>query len=513
MLHSHDIFTTLINLCDDIAWGRPADEDALFALTADTSITKEQRKLAEAFGLMLVKIEAREYERNQIIAELSKRNAELEEARKLLTERHANLALNLQEAQQRSLVGQCEAMEYIRQMALSIAKRPINTLVLGPTGSGKEVIAKLIHFSSARREAPFVAVNCTAIPETLFESEMFGIEKGVATGVSARKGLIEEAHGGTLFLDELADMTLANQSKLLRVLESRELMRVGSNKSIPVDIKIIAATNVNLMKAIESGKFREDLYYRINVAEIRLPPLSERGEDILLLGRKFLDKHCDLMGRGRLTLSLDARQCLLAYTWPGNVRELNNEMERAAALTIGNMVDIKSLSPRLQQIYEDSALLKEKAQKKSGEKKHTLKIMRHLNSRITATKRKTFSQQRCTKHNDLEKNDNFFGAPSQEVPQKPNQQKASHRNDDSSPNDQNIVHDNQNIASNHILSNNTANPSLANKEKETYNLQLLEREIILRALQDTKGNKKRAAELLGITREGLRKKLLRMGLE
>ena len=190
-------------------------------------------------------------------------------------------------------------MRKIIQLALTIARRPINTLILGPTGSGKEVIAKLIHFNSPRCQGPFIAVNCTAIPDSLFESEMFGIEKGVATGVSARKGLIEEASGGTLFLDELADMTLPNQAKLLRVLEEREVMRVGSSKPISVDIKIIAATNVNLEEAVRKGTFRQDLYYRINVAEIRLPPLKERGDDILLLAQLFLERHCAYMGRPR----------------------------------------------------------------------------------------------------------------------------------------------------------------------------------------------------------------------
>ncbi len=490
------IFDTLIDLCDDLAWARPANEDKLFALTADNSITEQQQKLAEAFGLMLVKIEAREYERNQIIAELTKRNAELEEARKLLSERHTNLALTIQDAQKRNLVGQCDAMEQVRHMALSIARRPINTLVLGPTGSGKEVIAKLIHFSSPRREGPFVAVNCTAIPDTLFESEMFGIEKGVATGVSARKGLIEEAHGGTLFLDEIGDMSLANQSKLLRVLESRELVRVGSSKVIPVDIKVIAATNADLMKAIANGTFREDLYYRINVAEIRLPPLCERGEDILLLARKFLDQHCDLMGRGRLTLTLEARQCLLAHQWSGNVRELNNEMERAAALTIGDMVGIKNLSPRLQSVAsmkKVEAILLQNAEQNTiqGVDSPTNKLIRHVAANITTT------HSKASQHNTIAPKEhgtsNIVGTPPLQQPKKLEEPSQTPENSE------------QENTTEQTNPNDTA-PS-------TYNLQNTERELILRVLRDTDGNKKRAAELLGITREGLRKKLLRMGIK
>lgn len=496
MPHSSAIFTTLIDLCDDIAWARPANEDTLFALTADTSITEQQQKLAEAFGLMLVKIEAREYERNQVIAELTKKNEELEEARKLLSERHTNLALSIQDTQKRNFVGQCEAMENVRTMALSIARRPINTLVLGPTGAGKEVIAKLIHFSSPRREGPFVAVNCTAIPETLFESEMFGIEKGVATGVTARKGLIEEAHGGTLFLDELADMSLANQSKLLRVLENRELTRVGSSKTIPVDIKIIAATNANLIQAIEKGLFREDLYYRINVAEIRLPPLCERGEDILLLARKFLDHHCDLMGRGRLTLSLEARQCLLAHLWPGNVRELNNEMERAAALTIGNMVSIKDLSPRLQTVNQTNQVQNKKPAQNPDSPANEL--IRNLAATITATQNTFRISQSGQTPQSPQESAKFLGSPSLQTPTKVSLT-------DSSQSKQSPVQENQALLEKKSCEQNDSLSS--------YNLQSIERDIIVRALQETQGNKKRTAELLGITREGLRKKLLRMGLE
>lgn len=289
---------TLINLCDDLAWGRPASEDRLFALTKEGAGPKNYVRLAEAFGMMLVKVESREYHRSQLIADLKTRNAELEEAHRLLAERNTHLMRTIQENYQtKKIVGQCEAMRKVIQLALTIARRPINTLILGPTGAGKEVIAKAIHFNSPRREGPFVAVNCTAIPDSLFESEMFGIEKGIATGVNARKGLIEEASGGTLFLDELADMTLPNQAKLLRVLEEREVLRVGSSKPVSVDIKLIAATNANLEEAVRKGNFREDLYYRINVAEIRVPPLRDRGDDILLLAQLFLERHCAYMGR------------------------------------------------------------------------------------------------------------------------------------------------------------------------------------------------------------------------
>ena len=376
--------------------------------------------------MMLVKVESREYHRSQLIADLKTRNAELEEAHRLLAERNTHLMRTIQENYQtKKIVGQCEAMRKVIQLALTIARRPINTLILGPTGAGKEVIAKAIHFNSPRREGPFVAVNCTAIPDSLFESEMFGIEKGIATGVNARKGLIEEASGGTLFLDELADMTLPNQAKLLRVLEEREVLRVGSSKPVSVDIKLIAATNANLEEAVRKGNFREDLYYRINVAEIRVPPLRDRGDDILLLAQLFLERHCTYMGRPRLSLSPAVCRQLLQYGWPGNVRELNNEMERAASLTIGNRVELSDLSTR---IVPDE-------------------VRCHL------------------------------------------------------------------LETEPLISRDGADTHQAETQTaQNYNLQEMERKLILDVLNKTGGNKSKAAELLGITREGLRKKLLRMGI-
>ena len=387
----------------------------LFAMTKADAAQPQLVRLAEAFGMMLVKVAGREFQREGLIETLQKQNAELEEARKLLAQKNLHLMNTVQETYQTNkIIGRCPAMEKLLKLALSIARRPINTLILGPTGSGKEVIAKLIHFNSPRREAPFIAVNCTAIPETLFESEMFGIEKGVATGVGFRKGLIEEANDGTLFLDELGEMPLSAQAKLLRVLEEGQVQRVGRTQPISVDIKVIAATHQNLVQMIEQGKFREDLYYRINVAEICLPPLRERGEDILLLAQKFLEEHCANMRRPRLTLSPQAQETLMRHDWSGNVRELNNEMERVASLTAGTVVNRTDLSPKF-----------------SGARK----------------------------------------IPEQQTPQA------------------------QSVP-----------PCL----QKNFDLQEIEKIVIEQALAHTGGNKQQAANLLGITREGLRKKLLRM---
>jgi transcriptional regulator with PAS, ATPase and Fis domain len=337
-------------ICNGLANGRHdhARERELLALARKGDLPEATAALIEAFGVMLVKQEARSMLRDWLVAELQKKNRDLEETRELLSRRYQHLNQVVLEAYHpRQLLGQSLPMRRVSEIAVQIARRPINTMILGATGTGKEVVAKVIHYNSPRRERDFIAVNCSAIPETLFESEMFGIEKGVATGVGQRQGLLEAANGGTLFLDELSDMSLANQSKLLRVLQDGEVRRVGGTKTIRVDLLVISATSQDIEKAIAEKRFRADLYYRLNVAEITMPPLCLRGDDILILSRHFLNQHTQRLGRPMLDLSPSAQQALLAYEWPGNVRELNNEMERLAALTIGTEVVEADLSARI----------------------------------------------------------------------------------------------------------------------------------------------------------------------
>ena len=407
----------LTDLCGALALGKHADTDRLFDLTRAGAAPDELVRLAEAFGMMLVRVEAREFQNSQLIQQLRAKNAELEALHRVLVQKNDELQKSVEALYSpgNGIIGQSEPMRRVFELARSIARRPINTLILGPTGTGKEVLARFLHHQSPRSRGPFIAVNCTAIPDTLFESSMFGIEKGVATGVSSRKGLVEEASGGTLFLDELAEMSLPNQAKLLRVLEQREVVRVGSARPIPVDILLVSATNVNLEEAVREGRFREDLFYRVNVVELRLPPLCERGDDILLLAQSFLERYCAEMGRERLSLSEAVQGLLLRYAWPGNVRELNNEMKRAAALTPGNVVELRNLSAR---ILESEA-----------------------------------GREYLCRHEEK------------------------------------------------LESDLSALP---------LNLQKAEAVLIRRALEQAKGRKVKAAELLGITREGLRKKLQRM---
>jgi transcriptional regulator with PAS, ATPase and Fis domain len=210
-------------------------------------------------------------------------------------------------------------------------------LISGETGTGKELAARAIHDASPRRTQRFVAINCSAIPETLLEAELFGHVRGAFTGaVANRIGRIEQAHRGTLFLDEVGTMSPALQSKLLRVLQAREFERVGDSHTIRADVRVIAATNSDLKRMVEEGTFREDLFYRLNVIPVRLPPLRERRADIPLLAQHFLEQlGRDSPERGRVTLSQDAQQTLMAFDWPGNVRQLENVIERTFALSPG----------------------------------------------------------------------------------------------------------------------------------------------------------------------------------
>ena len=233
--------------------------------------------------------------------------------------------------------------------ALDLAKRVANSnasvLITGESGTGKEIIATAIHRFGTRRKARMVAINCSAIPETLLESELFGYAKGAFTGANDKKiGLFEEAHKGTLFLDEIGDLSMGLQAKLLRVLQEKKIRRVGENQSIPVDVRIISASHKNLKEEIAAKRFREDLYFRLNVIPINLPPLRERTEDIVPLAKFFLKKYANNNGAQRnIEFSKDALDFLLKNGWPGNVRELENTIERAVVLCTGHTVDVSDL--------------------------------------------------------------------------------------------------------------------------------------------------------------------------
>jgi DNA-binding NtrC family response regulator len=250
-----------------------------------------------------------------------------------------------------SIVGNSEAMEKVYHLIEKVSAISSNVLIFGETGTGKELVARAIHYNSERSDRPFVAVNCGALTETLLESELFGHVKGAFTGAIANKeGFFQKADKGTLFLDELSEVSHALQIKLLRAIQEREVIPVGGREPLKFDVRLIAATNKKLEDEVERGTFREDLFYRINVITVPLPPLRERKEDIPLLVNYFLQKYAQRLGRPSVKMSREAMQVLVNYDWPGNVRELENMIERAVALCEADLIETTDLPEKLTQV-------------------------------------------------------------------------------------------------------------------------------------------------------------------
>ncbi len=274
------------------------------------------------------------------------------------------------------IVGKSPAMLKIYKTIGRIAEKDLTVLITGESGTGKELVARAIHFNSRRREERLVAVNIAAIPKQLLESELFGYEKGAFTGAVIKKqGRFEEANGGTLHLDEIGDMPIELQTKLLRILEEKRFYRLGGEKPVEVDVRVIASTNKNLEEEVEKGRFRKDLYYRLNAITIEIPPLRERKEDIPLLAEHFLEKYARELGSGEKTISEEAKEILLRYNWPGNVRELENTIKRVIVLSSDMMITPDTL-------LDAAPYLREERTKKGDafEELMTAKLLNLINS-------------------------------------------------------------------------------------------------------------------------------------
>src|SRR5215472_4454813 len=282
--------------------------------------------------LALASHAANAIETAQLIGELRRNHDQLEQ-------QNAHL---LREVERRysthGIIGTGPKVQHVVRLIERIRDSVVNVLITGESGTGKELAAKAIHYNSPRARKPFVALNCAALPETLVESELFGIEKGVATGVNQRIGQFEKANGGTLFLDEIGDLSMTAQAKILRVLQERVVERVGGRGPVPVDVRLLAATNKDLETEIAKGAFREDLYYRIKVVHIQMPPLRDVREDVPLLARHFLKEYCREMGREPMEFSPAILRKLASSPWPGNVRQLRNEVMRLAACAQGSTI-------------------------------------------------------------------------------------------------------------------------------------------------------------------------------
>ncbi len=285
-----------------------------------------------------------------MISQAVKLRQKAQEERRQLIEENLRLTEELKDRFRPSnLIGNSSAMQAVYDLIAQVSGSEATVLIRGESGTGKELVAHAIHYNSRRAGKPFIKVNCAALPETVIESELFGHEKGAFTGaVSSRKGRFELADGGTLFLDEVGDLSAGLQIKLLRVLQEREFERVGGARTLKVDVRLIAATNVELEELIPSGRFRQDLYYRLNVFPIRLPPLRERKTDILQLADYFVEKYGKSNGKQVRRISTPAIDMLMSYHWPGNVRELENCIERAVLLSDDDVIHGHHLPPSLQ---------------------------------------------------------------------------------------------------------------------------------------------------------------------
>ncbi|MCK6569919.1 sigma 54-interacting transcriptional regulator [Myxococcota bacterium] len=273
-------------------------------------------------------------------AENARLFSEISRSREALAHENRNLRQALAErVAGAGLVGTSRAFIAAVQLAERVADTSANVLITGESGTGKEVIARSIHQRSLRKDKPFVAINCAALPDSLLEAELFGIDRGVATGVDARAGTFERADGGTLFLDEIGDMAATTQARVLRVLQERQVSRVGGRKPIDVDVRIVAATHRDLPAEIKGGRFREDLYYRLKVVTIHLPPLRERREDLVPLAMHFIARFASRHGRPERPLSRSAARALLGHRWPGNVRELEHAIEQAVLIADGGEIE------------------------------------------------------------------------------------------------------------------------------------------------------------------------------
>lgn len=322
------------------------DGTALIALAADIPVLIMTSYASVRSAVDAVKAGAADYiakpfdhddmlltiERTLKSRQLAKQNASLLKERELSHPSHG-------------IIGECESIQQLHKRISRLAPLSTTALILGESGTGKELVARALHDQSPRKDAAFIPVNCAAIPESLVESELFGHEKGAFTGAQQpRKGLVESADGGTLFLDEIGELPLEAQARLLRLLQEREIRRLGSAQARRVDVRLIAATHRNLRQRVSEGLFREDLYFRLNVMELVLPPLRDRGEDVVLIANVLLTHAIQRVGTHTVSFSEDALLAMRNYSWPGNIRELENAIERAVILTEGPMVTASALA-------------------------------------------------------------------------------------------------------------------------------------------------------------------------
>ncbi len=420
----------------------------------------------------------------------------------------------LQRIKQRyNIVGNCEALNHALDVALQVAPTDLSVLIVGESGVGKEIIPRLIHDNSTRKREKYFAINCGSIPEGTIDSELFGHEKGSFTGaIGESEGYFGTANKGTIFLDEVGELPIATQARLLRVLETGEYIRVGGQKIMKTDVRIVAATNVNMHKAISEGRFREDLFYRLNTIPIQIPPLRDRGEDILLLFRLFTMQMAEKYRIPRITLTDDAKQIMLKYKWPGNVRQLKNITEQMSILSQKREIDAETLSKFIPENQESTQLTTTTApgsHSYESEREILYKILYELRGNVSDLRREMADMRK--KMDTPQALDNLSALNGMHSLGGPETQgygntAAAIQQYHNQPNRFNSFQD---VEAEEINDNENAGIS----ENDSLNLNDIGRHVVEKALERNGGNRKKAAQELGISDRTLYRRIKQYGLD
>ena len=424
----------------------------------------------------------------------------------------------LQKIKQRyNIVGNSEELNYALDIALQVAPTDLSVLIVGESGVGKDIIPRVIHDNSPRRREKYFAINCGSIPEGTIDSELFGHEKGSFTGaIGQSEGYFGVANKGTIFLDEVGELPLATQARLLRVLETGEYIRVGGQEILNTNVRIVAATNLNMRKAVSEGRFREDLYYRLNTIPIQMPPLRDRGNDVLLLFRLFAMQMAEKYHLPKITLAEDAKQVLLKYKWPGNVRQLKNITEQMSILCDKREIDAEVLSHYIPQDVESTQLAtinKPGAHSYESEREILYKILYELRGNVSDLRRDLNSvRKQVNEARDLIRASGFSRSSIETEKGSSRLPILNPRTNSAAANREYPVID-TNLGN--IPNTLTAEEAIAEEinEPKSLNLNDLGRQMVEKALEKNNGNRKKAAEELGISDRTLYRRIKQYGLE
>lgn len=406
--------------------------------------------------------------------------------------------------QRYNVVGNCDALNRALDVALQVAPTDLSVLIIGESGVGKEIIPRVIHDNSPRKREKYFAINCGSIPEGTIDSELFGHEKGSYTGaIGESEGYFGIANKGTLFLDEVGELPMATQARLLRVLETGEYIRVGGQEIRKTNVRIVAATNVNMRKAISEGKFREDLYYRLNTIPINMPPLRERGNDILLLFRLFAMQMAEKYKLPKITLDDEAKQVMLKYKWPGNVRQLKNITEQMSVIAEKRVIDREEILRFIPQDTESTELAPvDKGQGShsyESEREILYKILYELRGNVSDLRRDLNNvRKQLETYRELEETAHYRHLATEGAQTLPATTQDAFRPDDKEVEDA-VAEEIQ--------------ETRPQREEESLNLNDNQRQMVVRALERNNGNRKKAAQELGISDRTLYRRIKEYGLE